>query len=251
MDEEPRFEICFPCIVPRGWSMPRHRHGEHELCVVLSGGFATLGAEGEEVVAGPGDLLFHPARQMHRPRNPAPQRSHLIHVRWWGPAPGLGTLVRRLDDRAGRGRMLLAWLLELMPADGGQAAAQPLLLALLAHLAACVVEPGVRLADQVRRLFLDDPSARWSLEDLACRCHYSRYHFARRFREQTGLSPMRFLRDERLAMARRLLCETNLSATAVADAVGLVDASHLGRLLRATTGQGVTGLRRQAGTPAT
>ena len=53
-----------------GW----HHHGEHESVIyVLTGAFRMeFGSDGGEVLlAGPGDILFVPARAIHRESNPS------------------------------------------------------------------------------------------------------------------------------------------------------------------------------------
>lgn len=70
------------------------------------------------------------------------------------------------------------------------------------------------VVDQLTRYIdahLSDPL---SLEKLAEVGHVSKYHLVRLFRQQTGLSPIQYLRYKRLLRARRLLRE-NRSVTSV------------------------------------
>ncbi|MFL6075237.1 MAG: helix-turn-helix domain-containing protein [Mycobacteriales bacterium] len=84
---------------------------------------------------------------------------------------------------------------------------------------------------------LDQPL---SLEVLAARAGVSARTLGRRFREQTGTSPGRWLLAQRLAAARTLLEETDLPVEAVATRVGLSSATNLrrrfGQALRTTPG---------------
>lgn len=74
--------------------------------------------------------------------------------------------------------------------------------------------------------------------------------FARRFRSEFGMTPMRWLADQRLLEARRLLEATSLSVDDVAERCGLGSAAtlraHLARELETTP----TGYRRSHGNSA-
>ena len=68
-----------------------------------------------------------------------------------------------------------------------------------------------------------------SVTDLARGVNLSRSRFAHLFRQQTGQSPARYLRDFRLDRARLLLETTFLSVKEVMAAVGFNDPSHFSR----------------------
>jgi AraC family transcriptional regulator len=59
-----------------------------------------------------------------------------------------------------------------------------------------------------------------SLADMAQSAMLSRFHFARVFREQTGVSPGEFLAAVRIHQAKRLLLAGSMSVAAVSSAVG-------------------------------
>jgi AraC family transcriptional regulator len=59
-----------------------------------------------------------------------------------------------------------------------------------------------------------------SLADLAQSAILSRFHFSRVFRENTGVSPGRFLSALRIYQAKRMLATTSLSVTDISLAVG-------------------------------
>ncbi|MFK3775840.1 helix-turn-helix domain-containing protein [Pseudomonas sp. NPDC089406] len=83
-----------------------------------------------------------------------------------------------------------------------------------------------------------------SLEDLAAAVNLSPFHFARVFRQATGLPPHAWLKQRRLARARELL-RSGLPALEVALALGFADQSHLSRQFKQA--YGVTpGAYRQA-----
>jgi AraC family transcriptional regulator len=82
-----------------------------------------------------------------------------------------------------------------------------------------------------------------SLDDLARVAGLSRYHFARRFRRETGETPWRFVRRQRVERAVRLLEEGRPPAE-VAFETGFADQSHLTRTLREYDGRTPGDVRR-------
>lgn len=72
----------------------------------------------------------------------------------------------------------------------------------------------------------------------------SPYHFSRRFKQTTGMSPMRYVIDLRLERARQLLLSGSRSVLEVALETGFADGSHLARWYRRKYGHPPT--RRRA-----
>lgn len=87
-------------------------------------------------------------------------------------------------------------------------------------------------ADYVEEHLGDD----LSLAALAGAVGLSPYHFARLFRESTGLSPHRYVIRRRVERAKLLLKGTDLSTAAIAAAVGLASGSHLATHFRRLIG---------------
>ncbi|MET7463683.1 helix-turn-helix domain-containing protein [Nonomuraea sp. NPDC005501] len=71
-----------------------------------------------------------------------------------------------------------------------------------------------------------------TVEDLAARAGLSPRTLARRFTGQLGVSPGRWLLDQRIAAARVLLEETDLPVETIAGRVGLSSATNLRRRFR-------------------
>ena len=76
-----------------------------------------------------------------------------------------------------------------------------------------------------------------ALDDLAAAAGVSRFHFLRLFKNSLGVTPHRFVMDQRLAAARKLLLETNRPLAEIAANTGFSSQSHL-----------CTTMRRQLGT---
>lgn len=76
---------------------------------------------------------------------------------------------------------------------------------------------------------LDDPARSWTLDELAACAHASRASLVRMFRKSTRQSPLAFLADLRLELARRKLSATALPVAKIADEVGYRSESAFSR----------------------
>ncbi|HLY54933.1 MAG TPA: helix-turn-helix domain-containing protein [Stellaceae bacterium] len=64
----------------------------------------------------------------------------------------------------------------------------------------------------------------------------SMFHFAREFKQTTGVTPHRYLLQKRVEQARELLASTDLPLAEIAFAVGFADQSHFARRFRQMVG---------------
>jgi transcriptional regulator GlxA family with amidase domain len=83
-----------------------------------------------------------------------------------------------------------------------------------------------------------------TLADLAAHARMSVRTFTRRFREETGMSPLRWLAGQRLAFARQLLESTDAPIDRVAAAAGFGTPTSLRQHLRAAIGVAPGSYRR-------
>ena len=83
------------------------------------------------------------------------------------------------------------------------------------------------------------------LADLAALVGLSRYHFCTAFRRATGHTPHQWLTGQRVARARRLLAETELSVTEVALTVGYETPSSFAASFRKAVGMTPSNFRRE------
>ena len=117
------------------------------------------------------------------------------------------------------------------------------------HLLRCHLT--VRQSDQIelsragpvdRRLrlaieFMHDNFGReLALEEIASAAYLSEYHFARLFKQITGVTPHVYLANVRLERARKLLAETALPISEIASMVGYQSQSHFSKMFRSVTG---------------
>jgi AraC-like DNA-binding protein len=83
--------------------------------------------------------------------------------------------------------------------------------------AAAVADPAIAPA---LRAIHDSPAVSWTVETLARESGLSRAAFARRFKSVLGESPLAYLTGWRMTTARRLLRETELPLSAIAERTG-------------------------------
>jgi transcriptional regulator GlxA family with amidase domain len=82
------------------------------------------------------------------------------------------------------------------------------------------------------------------VERLAAQAHMSPRTFARRFRDETGTTPLQWLTGQRLALAEELLEQTTLSVEQIAGRVGFGNAATLRHHFTATRGTTPQAYRR-------
>lgn len=89
---------------------------------------------------------------------------------------------------------------------------------------------------------LDEPL---TVADLAERAAMSKRSFARKFRQATGTTPLAWLTDQRVALARQLLETTDLTVDSVATRSGLGTAANLRTRLRDACGVSPSAYRQR------
>lgn len=172
---------------------------------------------------------------------PVPTIDQLAYDRGVRRVGGLRTNTVGIQDR-----ILQGLALSVLPAlqDPGAATAlflDSIALALHAHVvhtyggvlgAGSTVRSGLtpwqlrRAHEFIEANLAGDPS----IADLARECRLSASHFARAFRQATGMSPHRWLTKRRVERAKGLLRGREADLTQIALACGFVDQSHLTRV---------------------
>jgi AraC-like DNA-binding protein len=82
------------------------------------------------------------------------------------------------------------------------------------------------------------------LETLANTAQLSVYHFARAFKQSTGVTPHGYLLQRRVERAQELLACTDLTLSEIALQTGFADHSHFARQFRQLTGMSPSEVRR-------
>jgi len=89
-----------------------------------------------------------------------------------------------------------------------------------------------RVLELMNRQLAED----FSLAALAEAAQLSEYHFSRLFKRATGLTPSHYFIRLRMARARQLLLETDLSVITIGLEVGYSSASHFSQIFRREVG---------------
>lgn len=146
-----------------------------------------------------------------------------------------GVVLSRLD------RYLRGFLAEFERADSADTMrmlpgwARLITLEFIAEVARrCLVSPRPR--DPLVAGVLEQLS-RWvtepvTLAQLAAHAGYSPQHLNRRFQRELGVTPLKYLMRLRLERAARLLTETQLTATAIAQSLGFDDPAYFARAFK-------------------
>jgi AraC family transcriptional regulator len=128
----------------------------------------------------------------------------------------------------------------------GRLYGESLSLAFLAYLAGRYATPGTaddqdaRLSPVQKRCVADyvreNLAGNICVMELAAQVQMSPSHFARVFKSSVGVTPYRFVMQERIEGAKDMLASTNLSASQVAMAFGFSSQSHFVKVFRQFTG---------------
>lgn len=94
----------------------------------------------------------------------------------------------------------------------------------------------IRALKRVKEYIMEHLSDDVRLATLAAIVGISAYHFARLFKQSTGLSPHQYVLQCRMEKAKQLLCETGLTLQSVAEQVGYTSANHFINLFHRSTG---------------
>ncbi|RAG82152.1 AraC family transcriptional regulator [Streptacidiphilus pinicola] len=112
------------------------------------------------------------------------------------------------------------------------------------YVEVAVPEPGASGTAPARAHALEHLADNLTLGLLAERCGMSVRTFTRRFREETGQSPVQWLLVQRVHRARRLLEQGELTVDRVAHAVGFGSAASLRQHMHSVLGVSPTAYRR-------
>jgi AraC family transcriptional regulator len=103
---------------------------------------------------------------------------------------------------------------------------------------------GIALVQEIQTFIAGRAAQDISLDLLVERFGTSRRHMTRLFRERTGLSIAEFHHSMRIALARRMLTDTDLPVGEIAFRVGFESGSALSRAMRRADGNSPSGIRR-------
>lgn len=261
----------YPCLPT--WKIPASVSVYDGLFYIVKGR-GQLVRDGKTFDAAPGDLFVtrtgHEYSIDHDPARPVTVYStgFLLH----GPGNSDALRPYAFPDRmrlpAAARRQVESAYMELVGAvqdstPSGNLAARGALLQLLAlamRLSAelprdcCSDAPPALAGDETRAAavtaFIDDNIGKpLTLEGLARRAHLSPVYFAAMFRRHTGQSPMAYVRERRMEIARAHLARGDESVERIARRVGFADPFHFSRVFRRIVGASPSAYRKQSENP--
>lgn len=234
----------------------------HEFLFCLNGrGVITLGGTRHEVT--PNELAWLPVREphAHRPHPDTPWELLWLRV----DSPNLSRLMGVLAvhenpifqfARPQEIQTLFEAVLQQLESAtlAAQASCERLVASLVEHL---LISRGDRVLETkslnhtgLRRLMArihahyNDP---WDVEKLAATCGVSRAHLFRLFHAAFQTTPLTWLRNYRIAQAKRLLVETSEPVSVIAARVGYTDPFYFSRDFKKRTGRSPTAFRAAEG----
>ncbi len=98
----------------------------------------------------------------------------------------------------------------------------------------------IQLVERIRR----NPAAAYTVAEMAESVRLSPPHFTRRFKAVTGLSPVRFLIEERLGRAESYLVETDMNVEEISSRLGYRDVYFFSRQFRQFRGMPPSEVRK-------
>lgn len=249
--------------------MPSHYHEGHEILFVTAGKIRVT-VEGQEYIAGPGDLVLLSRFEEHAMQVLTPQYQR--YALQLGHEPSVYTaedpvLSSVLVNRGGSFRhvvstgesfpafeeifrQMLRESTHRAPMWESQLALllQALLILLYRQVPMLFVTDSSRMAamvNQLRNCMEERFQQKMSLEALAREYHVSASHLAHSFRQITGYAPMEYLTACRLSAAKQYLSTTALPVQEIVDLCGFGDESNFSRLFRRKTGLTPTEFRKK------
>ncbi len=98
--------------------------------------------------------------------------------------------------------------------------------------------------DQLRAYIAENLAKPLSVASLAARVNLSRNYFLVAFKASLGVTPHRYINQQRTAKAAELLARTDFSMAEIAISVGFADQSHLTRNFSRLLGKTPSAYRR-------
>lgn len=208
-----------------GAPMPRHRHAEPYMAIVVEGGYLEAGDSGR-IRAGPGDVLLHGAYDAHQDAF-LPRGATVLNLPLASSVqPGFG----RVGD--------VDAIVRLAERDPFQASVEACL-----GLAWCAVPLG-DWPDLLAAAIGNDPDLR--ITSWARGMGLDPASVSRGFARTYGVSPKRFRLESRVRNAARRLPGWRGSLAGLAAELGFSDQAHMSRTLTAMTGQTPAQLRAKS-----
>jgi len=226
-----------------------HLHEQTALCFVLSGR-VDMELNGEKVSALPGELLVINAGVAHRTFSDGTPTEKLVLILniqslFHGVSDTVPVIEPKISGDIFIGRLLEELIRELREKEPGyRVLCQSAVMRLMVYLLRNHVEADRQLhstgkPDRIKAVsrYIDkhymEPISNKVLAQLI---HVSESRFIHLFKEEMGMSPLKYINTVRLYKAKHLLESGECSVMEVAALVGFSDYNHFGRMFRESFG---------------
>ncbi len=240
---------CSQMRFPLTWHIRPHLHERrNEISVVLQGKHR-IAMEGRIYEAVPGDVLSYPAQVVHEEWSVGAEPLVILFFSWFDSGQAIGAnMPRYVHDRQGRIRFLAQWMIDLKSQISdphkAPAAIQTMFGLLLSELSHVHQPPPDERLERVRRHIHAHLAEAVGIDELSRVAGLSRFHLIRVFRARYGVTPMDYLRKQRLETARIMLRSSGQNLKQIASMLGFSDEFHLSKSFKAAVGVSPSDYRR-------
>lgn len=245
------FFNCAELPFQPNWHMSSHAHSDVNELIIVGRGALKVEIEGREIVAEPGDVLNYPRGVVHEEWSVGREPLRSLYIVWRDQGRDVASnLPIHVHDRRDRVRMLARWMISLNseePDLRSRAELQARLLSAILHEMRAVRGPAEdERLERVRRHLHSRLSASPTLDALAQIAGVSRFHFIRLFRGRFGVTPMEYLRRQRIDAAKVMIRSTRQPLRLIAPMVGFGDEFHLSKAFKSRVGVSPGAYRKAA-----
>lgn len=224
-----------------GWHIGAHAHEWRNELIVVVQGRHRVEMEGRVYEAVPGDVLNYPAMVVHEEWSVGDEPLGMLYFSWLDAGESKGRdMPRYVHDTHGRVRFLGQWMLDLKaqsPDAPSTAEMMHMMLGLMLKELRQVRQPAPdERLERVRRHIHTRLSESVSIDELSKVAGLSRFHLIRVFRARYGVTPMEYLRQQRVETARIMVRSSGQNLKQIASMVGFSDEFHLSKVFKAAVG---------------
>ena len=173
-----------------------------------------------------GDIMIYSPGCLHEEKSTAQDPVELIFLSFNGK---LDDHIRVLHDDRARVRQIIQWLWEEHQA-GREDLKQHYFQVIIGEVKKLLADrPFTDLVAKSRNYMRQNLHQLLTLEEFAQQVNMSKYHFLRKYKKETGMTPLEDFKKLRLLKAVELLQNTNLPLKAIADMTGFANEYHFSR----------------------
>jgi AraC-like DNA-binding protein len=221
------------------WNLKEHVHPFLEVMYFLNGG-AKIHSIHDELTLSVFDIIIYPENMMHHEDVDMSRHQEVVCLGF--QIPGLSGLdnIHRLTDFDSHLKWLFIEIHAQCKGDGrNKHVILDLLVQLLLHYLKNTLDTMENIDDPIRRIMLymnENIGRSLDIGQLADIANYSASYLDRKFKERTGISPLKYLKRIRMDTAKILLGNMTLELSKVAAMVGFDDPKYFSRIFSETYG---------------